>query len=64
MKKQSFILSLIGAVVVLAAIGAVIVYFRDELLYLFDTMRDKLYAMREEVLTPEEYDDYADVDNA
>jgi|GEM_PF-3491699 len=62
MKKQSFILSLIGALVVLVGIAAIIVYFRDELLYLFDTLRDKLYAVREEVLTPEEYDDYADID--
>jgi len=61
MKRQSLILSLIGAAVVLAAVAAVIVVFRDEICYFLEGLRDRLYAVREEVLTPAEYDDYADV---
>ena len=61
MKKQSFILSIIGAAVVLAAITALIVVFRDELYFFFDELRDRLYAVKEEIFTPDEYDDYADL---
>ena len=62
MKKHSLLLSLIGAAVVLSAITALIIVFRDELYYFFDELRDRLYAVKEEILTPDEYDDYADFD--
>jgi hypothetical protein len=61
MKKRSFLLTLIGAAVLVAAVATVIIVFRDEIAYFFENLRDKLYAVKEEILTPEEYDDYADV---
>ncbi|MDR0904966.1 MAG: hypothetical protein LBN00_02120 [Oscillospiraceae bacterium] len=60
-KKHSFLLSLIGAAVLIAAIATLIIVFRDEIAYFFESLRDKLYAVKDEILTPEEYDDYADV---
>ncbi|MDR0838974.1 MAG: hypothetical protein LBN99_04955 [Oscillospiraceae bacterium] len=63
MKKQrSVIVTIICTLAALAAIAVVIIVFREELCCFFTGLRDKLRAVKDEVLTPEEYSDYADVE--
>lgn len=62
MKKSSAILTFIGIITAIAAIAAVVIIFRDRLEIFLTEMHDKFVAAKEDMFTPDEYSDYADVD--
>ncbi|MDR2615903.1 MAG: hypothetical protein LBC28_04920 [Oscillospiraceae bacterium] len=62
MKKHSFFVTLICVAALIAAVAAIVIAFRDEICDFLDEARDKLNALKADVLPPDEYDDYADVE--
>ncbi|MDR2420507.1 MAG: hypothetical protein LBD49_00185 [Oscillospiraceae bacterium] len=62
MKKHSFLVRLICVVALIAAAAAIIIAFREEIRAFIDTIRGKIDALKEDILPPDEYDDYADVE--
>jgi len=62
MKKSSAIITIITVITALAAIAALVIIFREQLEVFLADMRDKYIAVKQDILTPDEYSDYADVD--
>ena len=62
MKRNHAILTFIGIVTTLAAIAALVIIFREQLELFFSEMHDKYIAVKEDLFSPDEYSDYADVD--
>jgi hypothetical protein len=62
MKKHSFLFTFICAVAAIAAAAAIIIAFREEICAFIDAVRGKIDALKEDILPPDEYDDYADVE--
>ncbi|MDR1065094.1 MAG: hypothetical protein LBL25_01835 [Oscillospiraceae bacterium] len=62
MKKHSFFVTLICAAALICAVAAIIIAFREEICGFIAALRRKLDALKAEVLPPDEYGDYADVE--
>ena len=62
MKRNSTILTIIGIVATIAAIATLAVIFREQLEIFLSQLHDKYIAVREDLFSPDEYSDYADVD--
>ena len=62
MKKSNAIIAIITVVAAIAAIATLVIIFREQLEVFLSEMRDKYIAVKQDILTPDEYSDYADVD--
>ena len=62
MKRTNTLLTLIAVITAIAAIATLVIIFREQLELFLSEMRDKYIAVKEDMFTPDEYSDYADVD--
>lgn len=62
MKKSSTIFTFIAVITAIVTVAALVIVFRERLELFLSEMHDKYVAAKEDMFTPDEYSDYADVD--
>ena len=62
MKKSSSILTILAVIATIATIATLVIIFREQIELCLSRLHDKYVAVKEDLLTPDEYSDYADVD--